>query len=334
MIKIVTQYKEINKEQWNDLLYHRSAVASFFQSPEAYELYEPFDWAESSVFAVEEEGRLTGVIVVVLQFEGRGVKKYLTSRAIINGGPLLDDNITEEALRVLLQTTLKGLKGKCNYVETRNYNDYSRWRPAFEAVGFCYQPHYNFHIDTSSFEEVEQRFSKSRRYEIKSSFKEGAYIDEDMSSLSKYYALLDNVYKTKIHTPLLPLEFFQYLGQQPYSRIFIIHAPDGQVIGGQVSVYLKGKAGYAWYCCGKDHDYKKIHPSVMANYSGIKYAAEHGYPRFDMMGAGSPDDGGYGVRDFKAQFGGELVEHGRFLFLCRPLIYKAAKWALNIKKKL
>lgn len=31
-----------------------------------------------------------------------------------------------------------------------------------------------------------------------------------------------------------------------------------------------------------------------------------------MMGAGVPNDGGYGVRDFKAKFGGELVEYGRF----------------------
>jgi len=334
MIKIITKYEEIDKGQWNDLLYNRSTVASFFQSPEAYELYAPFNWAESIIVAVEEEGILTGVVVAILQHEGNGLMRYLTSRAIINGGPLLDKMISGEALESLLTTTIDILKKKCIYIETRNFNDYSQWRTTFETSGFSYQPHYNFHIDTSNPELVEKHFSSSRRYEIRQSFKEEAYIDQKHEFILGLYNILHTLYKTKVRTPLPPLQFFQHLAQQPYCKIFIVHDSIGKPIGGQVSVYLKNKAGYAWYCCGLDHEYKKIHPSVLANYSGIKYAADNGIPLFDMMGAGSPNDGGYGVRDFKAQFGGQLVEHGRFLYLCRPVIYKTAKWILNIRKKL
>jgi lipid II:glycine glycyltransferase (peptidoglycan interpeptide bridge formation enzyme) len=47
------------------------------------------------------------------------------------------------------------------------------------------------------------------------------------------------------------------------------------------------------------------------------------------MGAGKPDEP-YGVRDFKAEFGGELVERGRFLCIRKPLLYKigtlGVKW--------
>ena len=334
MIKIITKYEEIDKGQWNDLLYNRSSVASFFQSPEAYELYAPFDWAESIIVAVEEEGILTGVVVATLQHEGNGLMRYPTSRAIINGGPLLDKMISGEALESLLTTTIDILKKKCIYIETRNFNDYTQWRKTIEKCGFAYQPHYNFHIDTSDSELVEKHFSRSRRYEIRQSFKEGVSINQQYGSIPDFYIILHNLYKSKIHTPLPPMQFFLHLGKQPYCKIFIVHDSSGKAIGGQVSVYLKNKAGYAWYCCGLDHEYKKIHPSVLANYSGIKYAADNGIPLFDMMGAGSPDDGGYGVRDFKAQFGGQLVEHGRFLYLCRPVIYKTAKWALSIRKKL
>jgi lipid II:glycine glycyltransferase (peptidoglycan interpeptide bridge formation enzyme) len=58
------------------------------------------------------------------------------------------------------------------------------------------------------------------------------------------------------------------------------------------------------------------------------------------MGAGKPDIP-YGVRDFKMAFGGQLVEHGRFLCIHKPLLYwigrLAVKWikrfAYNCKIK-
>ena len=52
-----------------------------------------------------------------------------------------------------------------------------------------------------------------------------------------------------------------------------------------------------------------------------------------MMGAGSPGDGGYGVRDFKAKFGGELVEYGRFRYVANKPLYALGKWAVNLMKK-
>ena len=62
-------------------------------------------------------------------------------------------------------------------------------------------------------------------------------------------------------------------------------------------------------------------------------AAEHNMPRFDMMGAGKPDEA-YGVRDFKARFGGKEVEHGRFLCVTKPLLYKIGVLGVKLLKKL
>ena len=75
------------------------------------------------------------------------------------------------------------------------------------------------------------------------------------------------------------------------------------------------------YACGKDGVYKNIFPSELATYAGLQYAAMNDMPRFDMMGAGKPDDRGYGVRDFKLKFGGELVELGRYKHICNRLLY-------------
>ena len=58
-----------------------------------------------------------------------------------------------------------------------------------------------------------------------------------------------------------------------------------------------------------------------------------GFSVFDMMGAGKPDED-YGVRDFKARFGGKLVEEGRFVHIAHPLLYKIGKWGVKLLKKI
>ena len=80
--------------------------------------------------------------------------------------------------------------------------------------------------------------------------------------------------------------------------------------------------------------YKSVYPSTVATYYGIQFAAENAFQRFDMMGAGAPGDGGYGVRDFKSKFGGELVEYGRFRFVADKLLYSLGKWGVKLMKKL
>ena len=105
------------------------------------------------------------------------------------------------------------------------------------------------------------------------------------------------------------------------------------MVGGLVCVTQTGKTVYAWYACGDDMLYKKLSPSVMANYAGICHAAENGFAKFDFMGAGKPDDGGYGVRDFKLKFGGELLELGRYIHVCNPLLYSIGSMAVKILKK-
>ena len=71
----------------------------------------------------------------------------------------------------------------------------------------------------------------------------------------------------------------------------------------------------------------------MATWSGIQFAAESGHKCFDMMGAGAPGDGGYGVRDFKAKFGGTLVEYGRFKYICNKPLYALGKLGVRLMKR-
>ena len=150
--------------------------------------------------------------------------------------------------------------------------------------------------------------------------------------MHEYYEILSNLYKTKVKTPLFPESFFQTLAKHPDAR-FLLTELNGKIIGGTVCVAQEGKCLYEWFACGEDGVYPHVFPSCYATYSGIRYAAEHNMPRFDMMGAGKPDEA-YGVRDFKAKFGGKEVEHGRFICTTKPMLYKIGAFGVKILKKL
>ena len=311
----------------------------------------------STPYTLHPTPALKGVIVGYITRERNSIKQLLTCRAIIIGGPLLADDATDEEVAALLKAVAEcraysvECKGNENskavtsastpytlrptpiYIETRNFHDYSKWRNIFEANGFAYQPHLNFHVDTSSVEMVDKNLGKSRKRDIRTTIRDGVtpVYQPTLNQIKEYYQILLNLYTTKVKTPLFSWNFFEQLHRTEHAR-FILTEYQGRIIGGTVCVELPNRALYEWFACGKDGLYDHIYPSCYATYLGIKYAAESGCQIFDMMGAGKPDEA-YGVRDFKAKFGGELVEHGRFLCVRKPLLYKLGKLGVKILKK-
>lgn len=329
----VVEIQDIELSSWEDLV-KASSVASWFQTREAYVFFDSLSFLEAFAYGVEEQGRLRGVVVGYIQKDGGKIKQFLSRRAIVTGGPLLADDISEEALALLLKVLSTNLKREAIYIETRNFNDYSRWRKVFEDCGFGYEPHYDIWVDTSSVERVNEKLGKSRKRDIRVSLRDGATVvtQPTMEQIRDYYLILSDLYKNKVKTPLFPLAFFEQLYQLS-SSAFLLVQYDGGIVGGTVCVGLQGKALYEMYACGKDGVHKSVFPSELATYAGLQYAAEHGTPRFDMMGAGRPDDGGYGVRDFKLKFGGELMELGRNIHVCNQLLFGIGKLGVKIMKR-
>lgn len=345
MMRLI-EYKDIDRAEWGALV-AVSSTGTWFQSPEAYdfyaslpELFRPF----AIGLACDPAGaqtQLRGVCVGYVTIERGAIKQFLTRRAIIIGGPALADDCANEevnalffALKSALLSGRDGVGFRPIYIETRNFNDYSRWKEAFKMAGFEYMPHLNFHVDTSSVEVVEANLGKSRKRDIRTTIREGVTIIEKPTKeqIMEYYSILYDLYKTRVKTPLFPLPFFLELYRHKDAR-FLLTELNGKIIGGTICVAQEGKCLYEWFACGEDGVYPHVFPSCYATYAGIKYAAEHGMPRFDMMGAGKPDEA-YGVRDFKAKFGGKEVEHGRFLCITKPLLYKIGVLGVKILKKL
>lgn len=331
MVRILT-YPDIDPQQWQALI-DRSPYATWFQTKEAYEFYAA-NPKEMTPFAVgiEEDGHLTGVIVGYTTQEKNPIKQLLTCRSIIIGGPLLDEHISSNALSALL-LAVKQVTKKAIYVETRNFNDYSKWREFFEQCSFQYQPHLNFHVDTTQpWETIENNIGKHRRKYIRLSYRDGVEVELEptLQQVKEYYAVLQDLYRIKVRMPLQPWSFFERLYHLPSCKYLLV-LYNNQVVGGSICMTLKNHGVYEWYACGKDGVYRNIHPSSVTKYIGMKYASDNGYKVFDMMGAGKPDEP-YGVRDFKAEFGGELVEHGRFLCIRKSLLYWTGKIGVKLLK--
>lgn len=334
MSELIFRAKDIDLVKWDKLI-KSSPVANWFQTYEAYAFFESLSFLEAFAFAVETENKLKGVVVGYIQKDGGRIKQYFSKRAIIYGGPVLADEITDEELKALLGALKTRLKQKAIYIESRNFCDYKRWRNVIESCGFKYESHYDVHVDTSSMEVVNENMGKSRKRDVRVSFRDGAVVISEPTSrqIGEFYLILKDLYKSKVKTPLVPLEFFEKLNNQPSSKFLLIEYR-GEIIGGTVCVGLCGHVVYEMYACGKDGTYKNIFPSEVATYAAIQYAAENGFKLFDMMGAGKPDDGGYGVRDFKLKFGGKLVEFGRFVCVCNSFLFQIGKLGVKIMKRI
>ena len=332
-METIVANNDIDRLQWNHLL-ERSHTASPFQTPEYYDFCKQLAFLEPFVFGVAVDNQLQGIISGYLIAEGNGVKNWLSRRAIIHGGVLLSENIIPSVLEILLKHTIQTLSSKAIYIEIRNYFDYSKYRRIFEQVGFKYEPHLNFHVNTPDTDTAFANLSMTKRRNIRIGIKNGAEVitNPTPNEIGEYYNILSDIYRHKIKRPLFPKEFFEKLVESPLGKFFLIRY-NGEISGGSVCLELKNRLLYEFFVCGADRKLRNISPSTLATWAAIEYAAKNGFSHFDMMGAGKPNNE-YGVREFKSKFGGDLVDYGRFSYICNPILFAIAKLGLNLIKRI
>lgn len=359
MTRILT-YSDIDPAAWQSLV-AQSPYATWFQTPEAYAFYASVpDELTPFAVGVDEDGQLMGVVVGYTTRETNPIKQLFTCRSIVIGGPLLDESIGAEALAILLnavkELNVERLKFKgeensgadkqtstpytlrltptwCSapiYIESRNFHDYSKWKSVFESNGFAFQPHLNIQVACTA----THTMSEQRNRQVKKAMKNGVKIVEPQSEqeICDWYQILRQLYRQKVRTPLWSEEFFLQFYRNGVGKYLLVKY-EGKVIGGMMCPIFEDNTIYEWYVCGLDEEYREQYPSVMATYAAIEYAKRNGLPVFDFMGAGVPDKP-YGVRDFKMEFGGEVVEYGRYLYIRKPLLYKIGKWGVKMLKKI
>ena len=319
--------KHITSIEWRELL-AESQYSNAFQTEEMYNFLSSLGCVRSFLSYVRNsEGKLVGLAVGYIQAE-KGIKKFFSRRAIIQGGLLLAKDIAEGELKTLLED-IKHKTSSAIYVEIRNNADYSEYKDIFQKYGFEYRPHLNCLIDCSDADQALKNMNESRRRQVRIAT-EAEYevkMAETSAEVDEFYSLLSAHYKNKVKKPLFPKEFFAQILAQKIGEIMLIKI-NGKIVSGMLQL-LHGNTVYDYYVFGLDTQYPNNYPSVLVYWETIKRASALGYTTFDTMGAGSPGQA-YGVRDFKLRFGSRLVEHGRFLSINKPLFYKLGTLAIKL----
>lgn len=335
-IKITSDLSLINRDEWNDFVLSHPG-GNIFQSPYMVDLYlQTGIYEPLCLFAADASGKISGLLVAGIIHNGTFLKRWVSSRAIITGGPLVNEHEGEIAGE-LIRALKRQVSGKVTYIQIRNLHDTSHYKGNILDNGFTFEDHLDILFDlTASQDDLWHAIHTTRRKQISRAERRGVQIDipdcPDKETIDKCYRILENVYR-RAGLPL-PSEGFFFKSFESLSQLKMIKAflarTEDKIIGFRF-VLLYRDMVYDWYA-GSDTRYNDRYPNDILPWAVIKWGKEQGFRIFDFGGAGHPKEK-YGVRDYKLRFGGNVVNYGRYLAVNRPLIYLAARQYLRVKKQ-
>ena len=330
-MKILTHINQIDKEKWQRLL-EDSPQVSPFQTPAFFDFYNSLDDSYAEVFAVEKEGAYLALLVVTVQHE-KGIKSFFSRRAIAYGGMLLLPEADGRPMSFLLAHLKSYYRHQVIYLEIRNNFSYAPMKEAALVVGFDYTPWLNFQFRNVTPEVFKKNMSKSRLRQLSKALNSGVTWREavGVNEVQAFYAILTALYLHKVKKPLPPLAFFVKLYESSFAKLLLVISDD-KVIGGVLCPFVASTTLYEFYICGLDKEYPNAHPSTVAMWAMVEYASQHNIKSLDLMGAGQPDCPS-SVRQYKSKFGGDLVEHGRFILLNNRFLYRLGQLYLLLRHR-
>ena len=152
------------------------------------------------------------------------------------------------------------------------------------------------------------------------------------SELTDWYRLLRETYR-RAHVPVPHPSLFEAAFDVllPRGMIKFVIARVGPVAVACSAELLYKDTIYGWYG-GSDRSYSSYIPNDLLMWNVLEWGARNGYHVYDFGGAGKPEEA-YGVRAFKAKFGGELVNFGRYVCVHSGVRLSISKLAYRAYQK-
>ena len=201
--------------------------------------------------------------------------------------------------------------------------------------GYYLKSHLNYLINTGIGEDtVWKNIHKSRRKRIKKAINNGLKVDVLEKDIEeKYinigYGIIQHVYK-KARLPLANYGLFECAVKNNIIILYIVKHKE-QIIGCRFALKYKNQI-YGWYA-GSRSEYYNLSPNDLLIWDTLKWGMKNGYKLFDYGGAGDPNKP-YGVRKFKSQAGGMLVNYGRYEKVHQPIMFEIAKVGFKLWQKI
>jgi len=327
--RIVTDADAIDRKEWERFVYDHPQ-GNVFQTPQMYAAYAATKNFQPIVVACYEKDSLTGILLAVVQKEYQGFLGKLSARSIIWGGPLAR---SEEQVLILLNHYSLIANKKVIFSQFRNlYCQNSSLRKVFEMKGFLYEDHLNILVDLSRGEaEYWKGVKRNRKDGINKAKRQGFIFEasDEPKYIECFYTLLKETYNNA-RLPYPDIGFFESLNKEMSENIkwFVLKKDDVPIIVLAAFIF-KGSIQAFYIGITRNNVILNLRPVDLFYHEVICWGIENGFHTFDWMGAGKPDKE-YGVRKFKLQYGGDVLEMGRYEKIHKPIIMGFAKMGFRM----
>jgi CelD/BcsL family acetyltransferase involved in cellulose biosynthesis len=304
----------LDRVQWRAFVDEQPS-ASVFHTPEMHAAFAQARNHEPSVWAtLDEAGEIRALMTPVAMTTLGGPLRSLTTRIVAFGGPLVapgPEAVRGEMLAALLRAFQRRTGRTALFTELRHSHDASDLVPSLAACGFRHEPHLNFLVDLDlSDGELWHNVRSSARRNIQKARRLGVTITEadDEADRAAGYAVLRDVY-SRIRVPLPDRSLFEAAHSvlRPLDRyVMLLAKVEGRTIG-VLTLLLHMDVVLYWYTGTRRADSEYRAADLL-----VWHAIELGRAR------------GCRVLDFKAKYGGRLVDFGRDTWVPAPVRLRVA----------
>lgn len=330
--------QSLDEDNWQRFV-NTHPGGNIFHTPEMFQVFQKAKGFHPILWAVVDKNKKPLAILLPVNISlFDGPLRYLTTRAVSYGSVLCAPGIEgQNALKLLLNTYRENTNDHVLFTELRNLVDMKSIKQIFIECGFSYEEHLNYLINLKcSPDELLQSFSKRTRKRIRRASRQQKVIVEEVKQQDQIdicYQLIHKSYTTA-KVPLADISLFESASKILYPRgmvKFLVCWAGDEAVAASAELLYKDTI-YGWYG-GVDRDFSEFVPNEILMWHILQWGANNNFRVYDFGGAGKPDEE-YGVRDFKAKFGGELVCFGRNTQVHAPIRLAASKLGYEIYRRM
>jgi hypothetical protein len=313
--------------------------SNIFHTPEMFQVFQRAEGHNPEVWAaMNSDGQILALLLPTQITLGNGLARFFTTRAVAYGSVLYRDaSGGKEGLDLLLRTYVQEVNRDVLFTELRNQSDLGDVQQALTHCGFVYEGHLNYRIALNRPpDEILRSLGPRTRKHVRRGLRRAEVkIEEGFEKADVYrtYEVLQRTYAAA-QVPLTDRTMFEAAFDilYPLGMVKFHLAKVGETdVAASVELLYKDVC-YGWYG-GINRAYASYTPSELLTWHLLHWGAVNGYRVYDFGGAGKPGEP-YGVRDFKAKFGGELVNYGRNTYYHAPQRLALSKVGYQIFRRL
>lgn len=286
-----------------------------FQTPEMQAVFARAHGHRPTTWGALRDGELQALLPVVEVGVGPRPAQRLAARAIAYGGAVaVPGPDGAEALAAVLEVHERRVGERVLFTELRHLADAAGVADVLACHGYRHEPHLDYLVDLDRpVPDVLQAMGRSTRKQIRRGLRLGRVRVDDArgaADVDACHDLLRSTYR-RAGVPLADASLFRaafdVLVPRGMAR-FVMARFDGTLVATSVELAFGARVD-GWYS-GVDRAAGRWTPNELLMWDVLRRGAQEGRRVYAFGGAGRPDEA-YGVRDFKAKFGGRLVDNGR-----------------------